>query len=189
MMLHGCVDRGLVKDTIPDEPADVVIDLGQQSRHLGRVLLMAFRHRGRDNLPPVIHPNMQFLPALALLFTVFLGVPFALTTHLQAAAVNDQGERSLRGALDLPSDRHGRMASRERRVIGAGQRQAHQGQERTEKAFSLAQRQVKEQPERERGLNGNIGIDWLSTPLIGLRSCPSVESVLTEPERDVAATA
>ena len=56
---------------------------------------MACRQRGRDNLPLGIHANVQFLPALELLLTMFLAVPFPLTTDLQAATVNDQSYRSL----------------------------------------------------------------------------------------------
>src|SRR5215475_6306117 len=111
MIFNGCVDSSLVKDAIPDEPIEAVIDLGQQSRHLGRVLLMAFGHRGGDNLTLGIHTYMQFLPAFLRLLPVFLAVPFALTTDLQAATVNDQGDRAFRSPIDLPSDRHGGMAS------------------------------------------------------------------------------
>jgi len=87
---------------------------------------------------------------------VLLDMPFALATDLQAATVNDQGYRSLRGTIDLLSERHGGMASRQRRVIRTGKSQAHQRQDGMEKSLGLAQRQVKQQSERKRGLNGNI---------------------------------
>jgi hypothetical protein len=72
----------VVKNTISDEPIDAVIDLGQQFRHLRRVLLMAFRHCGGDNATLSIYPDMQFLPALGFLLTVVLAVPFALAADL-----------------------------------------------------------------------------------------------------------
>jgi len=72
MVLDGSIDRSLVEDTIPDEPLDLVFDLRQQSRYLGRVLLMAFRQRGGDNPTLRIHTDMQFLPAFVRLFTVVL---------------------------------------------------------------------------------------------------------------------
>jgi hypothetical protein len=101
----------LVKDAIPDEPIEAVIDLGQQSRHLGRVWLIAFCHRGGDDPTLGIHTDMQFLPAFMRLLTVFLAVPYALTIDLQAATVNDQGDRTFRSPIDLPSDRYCRIAT------------------------------------------------------------------------------
>src|SRR5919197_151689 len=76
MVLNGSIDRSLVKDAVPNESIDTVFDLGQQRRYLGRVLLMAFCHRGGDNAALSIHPNMQFLPAPGLLLAVFQAMPF-----------------------------------------------------------------------------------------------------------------
>lgn len=82
MAHHSGVHRLLVVSAITDETIDDMVDLGQQSWHLRRVVLMAFRHRGGDNLTLVIYPEMQFFPALVLLLAVLLSMPFALTTHL-----------------------------------------------------------------------------------------------------------
>jgi hypothetical protein len=59
--------------------------------------------------------------------------------------------------------------------------------DRAQKPFGLAQRQVKEQPERERRLNGDIGINWLGASLAGHRRRPGVDGILTDPQGDVAA--
>ena len=68
---------------------------------MGRVLLTAFGQCRRDNLIPIIHANVQFLPALALLLLVFLRVPFPLTTDFQTRTVDDEAERFLRGPIVL----------------------------------------------------------------------------------------
>lgn len=86
---------------------------------------MAFRHRGRDNPTLGIYTDVQFLPALVRLLTMFLAMPFSLTTDLQATTVNDQADRFLRGPIVLPLDRHGSVAARECRMIWAGKRQVH----------------------------------------------------------------
>jgi hypothetical protein len=127
----------LVEDAISDELIDAVIDLGQQSRHLRRVLLMAFRQRGGDNPTLRIHADVQFLPASVRLLPVLLAVPFALTADLQAATVNDQGDRGFRRLSDLLSDRHRGIASQQRRVIRTGKRHIYQGQDGMEEAFRL----------------------------------------------------
>jgi hypothetical protein len=46
---------------------------------------------------------------------------------------------------------------------------------------------VKEQPECECGLNGQIGVDRLGAALASLRRCPGVDGVLTDPPGEVAA--
>jgi hypothetical protein len=117
---------------------------------------VAFRHRGGDNATLSIYPNMQFLPALGLLLAMFLAMPFALATDLSPRTVDDQAYRFLRDTIDLLLDRYRGIASRQRRVIWTGKRQAHQPQNRAKKPFRLAQRQVKQQTERERGLDGDV---------------------------------
>jgi hypothetical protein len=80
MVLDGTVNRSLVKDAIPDEAIEDAVDLRQQFRHLRRVLLMAFRHRGGDNAALSIHPNVQFLPApRAGCIPVYGYIPVALS--------------------------------------------------------------------------------------------------------------
>ena len=76
------------------------------------------------------------------------------------------------------SDYYHGIASRERRMIRAGKRYIHQSQDGMEETLRLAQRQAKEQPERERRLDGDVGIQRLSTTLAGLRRCPGIDGVV-----------
>ena len=107
-------------------------------------MLLAFRDCGRDNPSLGIHPNVQFLPALVLLLPVLLGMPFALAADLQATAVYDQAGRFLLHTLLKGTDIYRRIASRQRRVIGAWKRQSHELQNSAKKPFGLAQRQMQE---------------------------------------------
>ena len=106
MGLHGGVDRRLIINSIPDETLDGLIHLGYQRRDLRGVLRMAVRHRRGNDPALVIHANMQFCPALAVLLTVFLGVLFALATDLQPRAVDDQVNRPMRVPITEPTDLH-----------------------------------------------------------------------------------
>jgi hypothetical protein len=189
MTLNGGVNRSLVKDTIPDEAINGWIDLRQERRHLRRVLLMAFRHRGGDHVTLGIHPNMQFLPAPGLLLAVFLAMPFALSTDLSPRTVDNQADRSLWAMIDLTSDDHRSMAPGQCRMVGTRKRQLHQLQNRAKKAFGLAQRQVTEQTERKRGLDGDIGIDGLGASLTGHWRSPGCNRLWTDPQGDVTAIA
>ena len=84
------------------------------------------------------------------------------------------------------SDRHGGISSGKGRVIRTGKVHIHHLQDRVEKAFSLSQWQVKDQPGGKRCLDRDIGIDCLPTAFSGLRSNPCVDGLSTEPQRDVA---
>jgi hypothetical protein len=92
MLRHSGVDRRLVVHAIADDALDDALDLGQKRRYVRGVLCMALRHRGRDNLPLGIDAEVQCLPAFLRLLAMFLGMPCAWATDLQAAAVHDQGE-------------------------------------------------------------------------------------------------
>ena len=93
MGLYSGVDRLLIVNAITDETVDFPINLRQQHRYLRRVLLLAIGHGGRNDPALVIDADVQFLPAFARLLAVLLGMPFALTTNLQSATVNDQRYR------------------------------------------------------------------------------------------------
>ena len=90
MVCHRRVDRGLVINPVAEKPSDFLIRLIHQRRHLRGILLVAFGHGGGDNLTLVSDANLEFFPSLNLLFSVFLGVPFALAADLQPRAVDDQ---------------------------------------------------------------------------------------------------
>jgi hypothetical protein len=146
-----------------------------------RVWLLAVRGRGRDYLILSIHAKMRLFPSFGLLLTMFLALPFPLTTDVQTHTVDDQINGSRRGPSDLPSDRHCGMASRPRGMIGARQVQTHQGHEGMEETFGWPQRQTKEQAERQRGLDGDSGGNRLGASLAGHRCAPGREGLWTDP--------
>ena len=74
-----------------------------------------------------------------------LGAPFTLAASLQSRAVDDYQDQSLGPAIHMSPNRHAGVATRQRGMIRARRRQAHQLQHRAQEAFRLAQRQVKEQ--------------------------------------------
>ena len=95
MVRNGGIARNVVADAVPDEGIDAGIDMGEDLWHLRRVLRMALRNRGRDDLPLGSHTTMLCLPAVVLLLTMFLGMPFTLAADLQVTPVNDERYGSL----------------------------------------------------------------------------------------------
>ena len=72
-------------------------------------------------------------------------------------------------------------------MIGARKRQPHELQDRDQNPFSLAQGQMKEQPERERCLDHDVGINRLGASLVSHQRRPGVDGILTDPQGNVAA--
>ena len=58
MRLNGGVNRCLIVETVTDETCHAPFDLGDQSRYLRWVWLMAFRHRRGDDLTLPIRPRL-----------------------------------------------------------------------------------------------------------------------------------
>ena len=84
-------------------------------------------------------------------------VPLAATDHLQAGRVDDQME----GAVALPGktpDVDGPTSPGQRRVVGHAQLEAHQADQGADEALRLPQTEVEQRPERQGGLNRDVGV-------------------------------
>jgi hypothetical protein len=96
MRLNGGVHRCVIVETVTDETGNVPFDLGEQSRYLRWVSLMAFCHCQGDDQTLPIRSNVQLFPTFLLLLAVFLSRPFALTTNLSPRTVDDHVNRAWR---------------------------------------------------------------------------------------------
>ncbi len=50
----------------------------------------------------LVHSNMQLLPTLIPLLSVFPGVPFSLTTYLETRAIYDETHGTVWESIDVP---------------------------------------------------------------------------------------
>ena len=71
-------------------------------------------------------------------------------------------------------------------VIGRGQVEAQHLEDRPQKALRLAEGQVKEQAERQRGFDGDVRVLQLPAPLADTRGFPPGDRLRRQPESDVA---
>ena len=74
----------------------------------------------------------------------------------------------------------------ERRVIGRGAVDAHHSKERVQEALGLAQRQVEDETERERGFDREVGVLELPSTRADAARRPGVEGLRCQPQGDVA---
>ena len=76
--------------------------------------------------------------------------------------------------------------SGERRVIGHPQIKSHQPEQGREKAFGLAEQEVKEEAQRQAGFDGEIRVLPLPTPSTASLRLPRGNGVWGQPHGDVA---
>ena len=75
----------------------------------------------------------------------------------------------------------------ERGVIGRGQVETQHPEDRRQEAFSLPQGQVEDEPERQRGFDGEIGILPLPATFADPHGLPSGDRIRGQPHGDIAA--
>ena len=75
----------------------------------------------------------------------------------------------------------------ERGVIGRGQSETQHPEDRRQEAFSLPQGQVEDEPERQRGFDGEIGILPLPATFADPHGLPSGDRIRGQPHGDIAA--
>ena len=74
----------------------------------------------------------------------------------------------------------------ERGVIGRGQLETQHPEDRRQEAFSLPQGQVEDEPERQRGFDGEIGILPLPATFADAHGLPSGDRIRGQPHGDIA---
>ena len=74
----------------------------------------------------------------------------------------------------------------ERGVIGRGQVETQHPEDRRQEAFSLPQGQVEDEPERQRGFDGEIGILPLPATVADPHGLPSGDRIRGQPHGDIA---
>ena len=74
----------------------------------------------------------------------------------------------------------------ERGVIGRGQLETQHPEDRRQEAFSLPQGQVEDEPERQRGFDGEIGILPLPATFADPHGLPSGDRIRGQPHGDIA---
>ena len=112
--------------------------------------------------------------------------PLALAEYREPRAVNEEVQPGVprpvaKGDLEVLT------AAGERRVIGRGQAEAHQLEQRREEAFGLAERQVEEKTQRHGRFDGDVRVLPLPTPPAVAVRCPRRDRVGGQPHSEVAA--
>ena len=122
-----------------------------------RVVDARLRQGPGDDHTRSVDTEMQLLPASPPPSSMFRRGPFTLAHDREARAVDNEMPAGTRGGA---TQREVEMLATpgERGVIGRGQVETQHPEDRRQEAFSLPQGQVDDEPERQRGFDGEIGI-------------------------------
>ena len=111
--------------------------------------------------------------------------PFTLAHDRKARAVDNEMQAGTRGGA---TQREVEMLATpgERGVIGRGQVETQHPEDRRQEAFRLPQGQVEEEPERQRGFDGEIGTLPLPATCADAHGLPSGDRIRGQPHGDIA---
>ena len=147
----------------------------------------ARRECGRHNESLLVHPDVQLPPGPASLrCPVLVDVPFARTPDLEPRGIDDQVDRAVVGAsqrLHLDD----LVLAGESGVVRGLEVEAHPAERRVEQTFGLAKRQAEEEPQCQRGQDGEVRVPPLAAAETILRWCPPSDRLRAQPDRNVAA--
>ena len=161
------------------------LDRGDQIDRRRRIVNVPAGEGVGDDHAGSVDTQMELLPATDAASAMFHGGPFPFARDRQSRTVDDEmrgagGRRSTQRRVEVLA------ASRERRVVGRGQIKVQHPEDRPEKAFGLAQREVKEKPKRQRGFDRHVGVLQLPGTLADASGLPFRDRVRRQPEGHVA---
>ena len=143
----------------------------------------------RHDVAVIVHADVQLPPAAALVrLPVLARTPFAGAVDLQPGRVDDQVDRAVVSSAQ-GGDQHVPVAPGQRRVVRGVQVQAHQPEQRRDEALGLPKRQVEEHAQGQRRQDRQVRVALLPATTPGRRRGPRTESVLGEPDGDIASGA
>ncbi len=133
-----------------------------------------------DLLRLLVDSEMDLAPDAAFCPAMLTRVPLAFALDLDAGAVDQQVQRTLRPPM---REVHGQglLATAEGAEIRHIPVEADQAMQALDEAGRLSQRHAEKDLHRQAGLDGGIAVDRLSPTLAGRLRCPS--HVRIEPDR------
>ena len=182
---RSLVDATRVIGRVRREAGHVAFDRVDQIEGRRRVVNMPAGQGVSDDHARPIDAQMELLPAPRPAAAMFHGGPFTFTHHREPGTVDDQMDAGARE--DAPQRQVEPLCpARQCGVIGRGQVEAQHPEDRPQKALRLAEGQVKEQAERQRGFDGDVRVLQLPAPLADTRGLPPGDRLRRQPQGDIA---
>ena len=175
------MDRPSIISSIARTSGDFSRYLLKHRLDLRGIIPRSCRQRLGDNLAGIgIDPQMQLAPGAPFRPSLLTHLPFPFTEDFQPTAIDDQMNRFLLRAhrqLDLQL----RLPTRQRRVAGGLQIDAHQGKQRSDQSLTLTQAQIEQLTQGQGRLDGQVRVEKLSASLGRSLVVPAGKGVFTQP--------
>ena len=167
---------------------NLIVNLVEQVGQYLRVFERVGRHHRSDNLARrLVGGEVEFAPGAPLRVPVLAHLPFSFAIDFHARRIHHQMQ-GLAGRAAGQGNFQIFAPSRESRVIGHGQRNFEQLDDRREQPGGGTQRQVVNFRQRRHALNGRLGISARLATLTARRwMLPRRDTVLVNPERQASA--
>ena len=172
---RSIVEGDRVVGRVPRDAREGAFDCLDQRESRRRVVGIPFGEGLGDDDSRSVDTHRELLPASLAASAVVHGGPFTFAHNREARAVDDEmqafvGRNSTKREVEVLA------APGERRVIGRGAVDTHHSKERVQEALGLAQRQVADETERERGFDREGGV--LELPSTRVPTRPGAQASL-----------
>lgn len=127
-----------------------------------------------EDLPVAVDGQGELSPATSTVFAMLCRSSPALARDREARAVEDEVEWAA-GRHPEEFDPERACSSRECDVVRAFEVESHEQEDRARETLGLAQGERKYRAQRDRGLNGKVGVAGLSTLATGWLSVPLIQ--------------
>ncbi len=182
---RSIVEGDRVVGRVPRDAREGAFDCLAQRESRRRVVGIPFGEGLGDDDSRSVDTHRELLPASLAASAMVHGGPFPFAHNREARAVDDEmqafvGRNSTKREVEVLA------APGERRVIGRGAVDTHHSKERVQAALGLAQRQVADETERERGFDREGGVLELPSTRADAARRPGVAGLRCQPQGAVA---
>lgn len=155
--MGGFVDRDRVVGSVGCDACDVVLHSLDHGESGLRLVGIPIGEDLANDRTRSIDTEVELFSAAFALPAMLRGRPFSFANDREPGAVNDEMDGLVGGDV-MELDLEALAASRERRVVGCGEVDAHHPEERVQEALCLAERQAEDETESQSGLDGDLGV-------------------------------
>ena len=184
---RGLIDGDRVIGGVSGDAHERTLDRSEQIEGGGRIITRLLGQRVDTDPAGLIDAKVELPPATSAAATVFRGGPLTFPNDGQTRAVEHE-MKALAGRDQPQTAPQMLTAPGERRIVGGGEVEAHHPEQRAQKPFGLAQREMVEEPQGQGGLDGKIRVPPLPAPLATPAGCPGGDRLRGQPHRHIAAS-
>ena len=184
---RGLIDGDRVIGGVSGDAHERTLDRSEQIEGGGRIITRLLGQRVDTDPAGLIDAKVELPPATSAAATVFRGGPLTFPNDGQPRAVEHE-MKALAGRDQPQAAPQMLTAPGERRIVGGGEVEAHHPEQRAQKPFGLAQREMVEEPQGQGGFDGEIRLPPLPAPLATPAGCPGGDRLRGHPHRHIAAS-